>query len=51
MLGKFVPTEDFLVRGEEKVDKAIEIYNTFFNPHVLESVKKNINNHYIIEEL
>lgn len=51
MLGKFVPTEDFLVRGEEKVDKAIQIYNTFFNPHVLESVKKNINNHYIIEEL
>jgi hypothetical protein len=51
MLGKFIPTEDFLTRGEEKVEKAIDVYNTFFNPLLLKESKKNIKNHYITEEL
>ena len=51
MLGKFIPTEDFIGRGENKVEKAIDVFNKFFNPLILSSSKLNINNHYIIEEL
>jgi hypothetical protein len=47
-LGKFTPSEDFLVRGEEKVEKAIEVYDKFFNP---KKENYNINNYYIDTEL
>jgi len=47
-LGKFTATEDFLVRGEEKVEKALEVYDKFFNP---EKENYNINNYYIENEL
>tara|TARA_R110002020_G_C16236217_1_gene768783 strand:+ start:497 stop:1237 length:741 start_codon:yes stop_codon:yes gene_type:complete len=47
-LGKFTPSEDFLARGEEKVEKAIEVYDKFFNP---KKENYNINNYYIETEL
>jgi hypothetical protein len=31
MLGEFVPTEEFIKGGGEKVKRAIEVYNRFFN--------------------
>ena len=48
VLGKFTPTEDFLERGGRKVERAIEVYDKFFNP---KTENYNINNHYINTEL
>lgn len=47
VLGKFTPTEDFIRRGEEKVERAIEVYNTFFGKNKTLS----IDNYYINHEL
>ena len=44
-LGIFYPSKNFLENGKEKVERAIEIYNTFFS----ESAEKDIEN-YIIKE-
>lgn len=46
-LGMFVPTEEFLARGEEKVVKAIEVYNKFFS----EEKTQDLGSYYIREEL
>ena len=46
-LGMFVPTEEFLARGEEKVVKAIEVYNKFCS----EEKTQDLGSYYIREEL
>jgi hypothetical protein len=46
-MGMFTGNEDFYERGEVKVNKAIEIYNTFFS----EGSEKDITHHYIKEEI
>ena len=46
-LGIFNPTTDFLNRGKEKVEKAVEIYNEFF----AEGSEKTIDEFIIKEEL
>tara|TARA_R110000765_G_scaffold20037_1_gene52219 strand:+ start:1241 stop:1972 length:732 start_codon:yes stop_codon:yes gene_type:complete len=48
MLGEYVPTSEFIERGEEKVAKAIQIYDRFFNE---ETKTESINNYYITEKL
>ena len=47
VLGKFTPTEDFISRGEEKVERAIEVYNNFFG----QNKTLSIDNYYICHEL
>tara|TARA_R110000751_G_scaffold16235_1_gene51601 strand:- start:3030 stop:3785 length:756 start_codon:yes stop_codon:yes gene_type:complete len=45
-LGIYEPSIDFLNHGKEKVEKAIEIYNTFFNengPHMLSDINQYIH--------
>jgi len=46
-LGLYVPSEDFLKNGKEKVENAIFIYNTFFG----ENATEDINQHIIYETL
>lgn len=46
-LGIFRPSQDFLDRGEQKVLKAVEIYNNFFG----ENPKYDINEFYVEETL
>ena len=46
-LGVYIPTEDFLKNGQDKVDNAIFIYNTFFS----ENSTEDINQHIIYETL
>ena len=46
-LGIFKPTEQFLIGGREKVQKAIEIYNNFF----IENAKMEITQHITEEDL
>jgi len=46
-LGIFRPTEEFLERGEQKVIKAVEVYNNFFT----ENPKYDIDEYYIQETL
>lgn len=43
MLGVFRPTEEFIRRGEGKVEKAIEVYNKFFS----EDAELTIDDYYI----
>ena len=43
MLGVFRPTEEFIRRGEGKVEKAIEVYNKFFS----EDAELTIEDYYI----
>jgi hypothetical protein len=31
MLGEFIPTEDFIKGGADKVSRAIEVYEKFFH--------------------
>jgi hypothetical protein len=38
MLGMFAPSESFIARGEEKVEKAVEIYNKFFSAEAPERI-------------
>ena len=45
-LGIFYPSDNFLMNGKEKVEKAIEIYDTFFK----EGAKSEIND-YIHKEI
>ena len=47
MLGKYVPSDDFVKRGEEKVEAAIEVYQKFF----AENSTEDINTYYIHEIL
>lgn len=46
-LGIFRPTENFILSGERKVERAIEVYNTYFG----ENATDDIDNYYIDEEL
>jgi hypothetical protein len=46
-MGVFEPTADFLSRGEEKVERAIEVYNKFFS----ENPTENIDNYFIKDYL
>lgn len=46
-LGIYRPTAEFLERGEDKVERAVEVYKKFF----AENAKENINDYYIEEEL
>ena len=41
------PTTEFLERGEDKVERAVEVYKKFF----AENAKENINDYYIEQEL
>jgi len=47
MLGVYEPTESFIQSGEEKVERALEIYNKFFSKDATE----NIDEFFIKEEL
>lgn len=45
-LGIYEPTQDFLQHGKEKVEKAIEVYNAFYNedgPHMLSDINQYIH--------
>ena len=46
-MGVFRPTEEFIKGGEEKVKRAVEVYNTFFgnNP------KEELSSYFIDEYL
>lgn len=46
-LGIFRPTENFILGGERKVERAIEVYNTYFGDNATD----DIDNYYIDEEL
>lgn len=46
-LGMFIPTDDFVKSGREKVIKAIENYDKFYGPEATEIAE----DYYIIEEL
>jgi hypothetical protein len=46
-LGMFEPTQEFLERGERKVEEAISVYNMFFSDKATE----DINTYYINEQL
>ena len=46
-LGVFRPSEGFLLSGEAKVEKAIQVYNKYFAPNSSE----DIDNHFINEKL
>lgn len=45
MLGLFRPTDEFIKRGEQKVERAIEVYNKFFS----EDAPHTIDDYYIEE--
>tara|TARA_R110002073_G_scaffold256218_5_gene418760 strand:+ start:203 stop:934 length:732 start_codon:yes stop_codon:yes gene_type:complete len=47
MLGMFTPSDDFVARGEEKVEKAIEVYNKFFAPNA----PQNVEDYFITQTL
>ena len=46
-LGIYRPNTEFLERGEDKVERAVEVYKKFF----AENAKENINDYYIEQEL
>lgn len=46
MIGIFRPTEEFVKRGEEKVERAVEVYNKFFGDNPTESIE-----YYFIDEM
>jgi hypothetical protein len=46
-LGIFRPTENFILGGERKVERAIEVYKTYFGDNPTD----DIDNYYIDEEL
>ena len=46
-LGIYTPTENFIIGGEQKVAKAIEIHRKYFGGNPTD----NINNHFIEEDL
>ena len=46
-LGIFRPTESFILSGQEKVERAIRVYEKYFGPNATDSV----SNHYIDEIL
>ena len=46
-LGIYTPTENFILSGEQKVAKAIEVYNKYFGSNPTE----NIDNYFVQEEL
>jgi len=43
----FEPTQEFIERGERKVELAIEVYRTFFG----DNPREDINTYYINEQL
>ena len=46
-LGIYHPSEEFVARGEEKVNRAVSVYHKFFG----ENPKDDINEYFITEEL
>jgi hypothetical protein len=46
-LGIYTPTENFILGGEQKVGKAIEVYKKYFSSDSTE----NIDNYFVQEEL
>jgi len=46
-LGVFEPSEDFIMGGRDKVQRAVEVYNKFFSKDATD----DINNYYIQETL
>jgi hypothetical protein len=46
-LGMYQPSEDFVRGGEEKVERAIEVYNTFFGDNPTDE----LDNYYINQTL
>lgn len=46
MLGIFRPTEEFVNRGEEKVERAIEVYHKFFGDNPTENIE-----YYFMDEM
>ncbi len=40
MLGIFNPTQDFIDSGEDKVERALGVYNKFFSDHSTESIEE-----------
>ena len=46
MLGIFRPTEEFIKRGEEKVERAVEVYHKFFGPNPTENIE-----YYFMDEM
>ena len=42
-LGIYEPTDMFLASGQEKVERAVEVYNTFFIPNATEDVNQYIH--------
>ena len=46
-LGIYTPTENFILGGEQKVGKAIEVYKKYFSSESTE----NIDNYFVQEEL
>lgn len=46
MLGIFRPTEEFVKRGEEKVERAVEVYHKFFGDNPTENIE-----YYFIDEM
>ena len=47
MVGMFEPEQSFIDRGEEKVEKAIEIYQKFYGDNPTE----DIENYFIYDKL
>jgi hypothetical protein len=43
MLGMFTPSEEFIARGEEKVERAVEVYNKFF----IDNAPQKVEDYYI----
>ena len=48
MLGEFIPTEEFIKGGADKVARAIKVYDKFFNP---ETKTDDIDSFYISETI
>jgi hypothetical protein len=46
VLGIFRPTEEFVKRGEEKVERAVEVYHKFFGDNPTENIE-----YYFIDEM
>ena len=46
-MGMFEPGEEFLLRGEEKVERALAVHAKFFGPEATET----IDNYYITQTL
>ena len=46
-LGIFRPTEEFIKRGEDKVERAIDVYEKFFGENATEKIETYFINEYL----